>query len=66
VATSLHARLLRPPPPEVLGSVMLIRCRKSPGAFYRGPEFLPQVDERRDGQIGGEILPARANHRVEK
>jgi hypothetical protein len=65
--TSLHARLIWPPLHEVLVSAMLIRLWEAPECALPGTRvFAPGQQERRDGQLGGEILHAHANHREEK
>jgi hypothetical protein len=52
---------------EVLGSTMLIHLWEAPGCVLPGTRVpAPSRRERWDGQLGGEILAARANHWVEK
>jgi hypothetical protein len=59
-ATSLRARLKRPPLPKALGSAMLIHCRELPSMLNRGPRSVPWVDERgrRGRQVAKFSLPA--------
>jgi hypothetical protein len=44
--TSLHARLIRPPLPEVLGSTTLICCWEPEGMLDRRPRSASQIDKR--------------------
>jgi hypothetical protein len=60
VATSLHARFLWPPLPEVLGSAMLIHLWEAPGCIPPGTRVpTPGQRDRWDGsQVAKSWLPA--------